>query len=73
MHAAAATLANRDGEARRASDTPVKAFCGARPSGIPGQAAKCKSLPVVADRDQQKSQRTASGVTRWPVKDLRNN
>ena len=29
-----------------------------------------KSLPVVAGRDQQKSQRTADGVTRWPIKDL---
>jgi hypothetical protein len=34
------------------------------------KAIKCKSLPVIADRDQQKSRRTASGVTRWPVKDL---
>jgi hypothetical protein len=36
-------------------------------------SAKCKSLPVIADRDQQKSQRTADGITRWPVKDLRIN
>ena len=63
-------IAARLGVSAAALLTPVMLATRSHCRPLDVAAPKCKSPPVVADRDQQKSRRTASGITRWPVKDL---